>query len=55
MSNVSVPVRTDNVFEGSEEFDLRLNVPSSLGPAIQASSRNAATGIIVSDSKCLTI
>ena len=56
MSNVSVPVRTDEVFEGSEEFDLRLNVPSSLGAAIQAGSRNTATGIIVdSDSKCLTV
>ena len=56
MSNVSVPVRTDEVFEGSEEFDLRLNVPSSLGPAIQAGSRNTATGIIVdSDGKCITM
>ena len=46
MSNVSVPVMVDNIAEGREEFDLMLNVPSSLSPAITAAGRNRATGII---------
>ena len=54
MSNISVPVTVDNIAEGHEEFDLMLNVPSSLSPAITAASRNRATGIITdSISKCI--
>ena len=47
MSNVSVPVMTDSIAEGPEEFGLRLNVPSSLSPAITAGDRNMTTGIII--------
>ena len=50
MSNVSVPVINDTIAEEHEEFDLRLDVPSSLGPAITASSRDTATGVITDDS-----
>ena len=46
MSNVSVPVIPDSIAEGHEEFDLSLNVPSSLSPAITAGSRDRATGVI---------
>ena len=53
MNNISVPVIGDNIVEEHEEFDLRLTVPSSLGPAITAGSRNRATGVITdSTSKC---
>ena len=56
MSNVSVPVMVDNIAEGREEFDLMLNVPSSLSPAITAGSRDRATGVITdSTSKCVNI
>ena len=49
MINISVPVIVDSVREGpiSEEFDLRLNVPSLLRPAITAGGRDMATGIII--------
>ena len=54
MSNVSVPVVNDNVAEGPEEFNLMLIVPSSLGPAITAGSRDTATGVITDNtSKCV--
>ena len=54
MSNVSVSVIVDNIAEEHEEFDLRLDVPSSLGPAITAGSRNTATGVIADNtSKCV--
>ena len=46
MSNVSVPVIVDNILEEHEEFDLRLDVPSSLGPTITAGSTDTATGVI---------
>ena len=46
MSNVRVPVINDNIVEGSERFDLMLIVPSSLAPAITASNRNTAVGVI---------
>ena len=46
MSSVSVPVIADNVFERQEKFNLKLNVPSSLGPAIIAGGRNRAKGVI---------
>ena len=53
MSNVSVPVIVDSIVEKSEEFDLALNVPSSLSPAITAGSRDSAEGVIIdSTSKC---
>ena len=53
MSNVSVPVTNDDIVEGTEEFDLMLTVPPSLGPAITAGGRNTAVGIITdSTSKC---
>ena len=46
MSYVSVPVIVDNITEDLEEFELRLDVPSSLGSAITADGRNMATGMI---------
>ena len=46
-SIVRVPVIMDVIHEEDEEFDLRLDVPSSLGPAITAGNRNTATGVIV--------
>ena len=46
MSNVSVPVMADSIAEGPEEFNLTLNLPSSLSPAITAGSRDRATGVI---------
>ena len=63
MSNVSVPVIVDKIREEHEEFDLRLDVPSSLGPAITAGSRNTAagsrniaTGVITDNtSKCVIV
>ena len=57
MSNVSVPVINDTIAEQHEEFDLRLDVPSSLGPAITAGSRDTATGVITDNppSKCVSI
>ena len=48
MSSVSVPVMDDMLAEGvNETFDLTLNVPSSLGPAITAGGRNTAEGDII--------
>ena len=48
MSSVSVPVMDDMLAEGvNETFDLWLNVPSSLGPAITAGKRNMAIGVII--------
>ena len=56
MSNVSVPVIVDNIVEEKEVFNLRLNVPSSLGPAITAGHRNMAIGSIIdSTSKYVNI
>ena len=53
MSNVSVPVIVDNVVEEREEFILRLDVPSSLGPAITTAGRKVAKGFIIdSTSRC---
>ena len=53
MSSVSVQVIPDNIAEGPEEFDLMLNVPVSLAPAIRAGGRNRAVGVITdSTSKC---
>ena len=56
MSNVSVPVIVDKILEEHEIFDLRLVVPSLLGPAITAGSRDTATGVITDNtSKCALI
>ena len=53
MSSVRVPLISDNIVEGSEQFDLLLTVPSSLAPAIRAGNRNTAVGVITdSTSKC---
>ena len=47
MTNVSVPVMKDNIVELPEQFELTLNVPSSLSPAITAESgKNRAVGVI---------
>ena len=46
ISNVSVPVVNDVIVEGQEEFNLALDVPSSLSSAITAGSRDTAVGII---------
>ena len=46
MSSVRVQVINDIMAEGPEEFNLALNVPSSLAPAITAGSRNTAVGVI---------
>ena len=54
MSNISVLVVIDSVAEEPEEFNLTLNIPSSLSPAITAGSRDRATGVITdSTSKCV--
>ena len=54
-SNVRVPVIVDRIAEEREEFDLSLNVPSSLGLAIAAGGRDSALGVIIdSTSKCKT-
>ena len=50
MSNVSVPVNNDSFLEGPEEFNLTLDVPSSLGPAVTAGDRVRATGVIIDSS-----
>ena len=53
LSNVSVPVIADSVVEGQERFDLKLNVPSLLHPAITAGGRDRVTLFITdSTSKC---
>ena len=46
MSSVRVQVINDNIAEGSEEFNLALVVPSSLGLAMIAGGRNTAVGVI---------
>ena len=45
-SSVRVKVINDMIVEGSEEFDLKLDVPSSLSPAIIAGGRDTAVGVI---------
>ena len=53
MSSVRVQVISNAIAEGQEEFNLALDVPSSLGPAIRAGGRNTAVGVITdSTSKC---
>ena len=56
MSSVRVQVISDMIAEGQEQFDLELDVPSSLGPAITAGGRDTAVGIINdSTSKCIVM
>ena len=56
MSSVTVPVTSDDISEGTEEFDLTLTVPPSLAPAITAGGRNTAVGEITdSTSKCTVL
>ena len=56
MSSVSVPVINDSVVEGQEQFDLTLNVQSSLGPSISAGNRDRAIVVITDDtSKDVTV
>ena len=53
MSTVNVSVIPDTILEGPEQFNLTLNVLSSLGPSITAGGRNTAVGVITdSTSKC---
>ena len=56
MSSVSVPVMDDMLAEGvNETFDLMLNVPSSLAPAVTVGGRDIATIIIIdTTSECIT-
>ena len=53
MANVSVPVITDNIVELQEQFDLILNVPSSLGPGIEAGALTRVTATIIDTSSRL--
>ena len=46
----------DHIVEGIEKFNLMLKVPSSLGPAITAGSRDTAEGVIIDyTSMCVII
>ena len=47
MSNVSVPVSSDMILEGNEEFNLTLTIPPSVGRGIELGSISTAEGIIV--------
>ena len=54
ISTVSIALINDSIAEGLEIFNLTLNVPSSLGPAITAGNRDRATGVITdSTSECI--
>ena len=54
MSSVRVTVFVDMVAEEPEEFNLILNVPSALGPAITVGNIDRAVGIITdATSKCV--
>ena len=56
MSSVNVSLIPDRILEGPEEFNLMINVPSSLGPAITASTMDSAVGVIIdSTSKCFIV
>ena len=47
MSNVSVPVSSDMILEGNEEFNLALTIPSSVGRGIELGSITTAVGVIM--------
>jgi len=54
ISNVSIALINDSIAEGHEEFNLTLNVPASLGPAIAVGNISNATGVITdSTSECV--
>ena len=54
ISNVSIALINDSIAEGHEEFNLTLNVPASLGPAITVGNISNTTGVITdSTSKCI--
>ena len=54
MSNVSVPVISDDIVEGIEQFAALLMIPPSVIRGITAVNGNATIGIILdSTSKCL--
>ena len=56
MSSVRVTVFVDTVAEEPEEFNLALNVPPSLAPAITLGNIGAAMGIITdATSKCVDV
>ena len=57
MSSVSVPVISDDIVEGVEEFALLLTIPPSVGRGIiERTGNTAAVGVIIdSTSKCLWI
>ena len=46
MSSVRVQVIIDTIIEGSEKFNLALEVPSSFGLSIIAGGRDTAVGVI---------
>jgi len=53
LSSVNVSVISDTISEEPEQFNLTLNVLSSLGPSITAGGRDTAVGVITdSTSKC---
>ena len=37
----------DNIVEGTEKFNIMLNVPSSYGPAITVGDRDNSEGVII--------
>ena len=47
MSNVSVPVSSDMIVEGNEEFDLTLTIPSSFSRGIELGSVSTSVGVIM--------
>ena len=56
ISNVNIALINDSIAEGHEEFNLTLNVPASLGPAITVGNISSATGVITdSTSKCIVM
>ena len=44
---VNITIADDSSVEGNENFNMSLNIPSSLGPAITAGDRNRAIGVII--------
>ena len=52
-SSVSVPVFSDMIVEGDEQFNLMLTIPSSVPSGITLGSNNTAVGVITdTTSKC---
>ena len=44
-------MKSDNIIEGDETFNMNLLIPSSLAPGIVAGSLTTATGVIIDSSK----